>query len=173
MKKLKKVYTRIRYSLTLQTILHTLAMNAPHDAISKIFYRLRGTKIGQNVGIAPGVFIEETRPYLVTIEDNVNIGPGVIIVAHDSSYHCVCPEISILMGEVTIKRNAYIGAGAIILPGITIGEYSIVAAGAVITKDVPPYVLVAGVPAKILRTVDEALLKFKNKKGERINCMGE
>ena len=154
----------------LMSILHALAMTAPHDSLSKIFYRLRGIEIGQNVGIAQGVFIEEARPYLVTIEDNVNIGPGVVIVAHDSSYHCVKSEIPILAGEVTIKRNAYIGAGAIILPGITIGEYSIVAAGAVVTKDVSPRTIVAGIPAKVISGVDERLLKFKNKEGTGMNC---
>lgn len=146
----------------LKSLLHVLAMNAPHDSLSKIFYKLRGTRIGQNVGIAQGVFIEEARPHLVTIEDNVNIGPKAIIVAHDSSYHCIDPEIPIIAGRVTIKRNAYIGAGAVILPGVTIGEYSIVAAGSVVTKDVPPRAIVAGVPAKIISTVDDALSKFKD-----------
>ncbi len=139
-----------------------MAMNSPHDYLSKIFYRMRGTKIGKNVGIAHGVFIEESRPHLVTIEDGVNIGPRAIIVAHDSSYHCINPKIPILAGKVIIRKNAYIGAGAIILPGVTIGERSIVAAGAVVTKDIPPGVIVAGIPARVIKTVNEGLCKFKD-----------
>lgn len=162
MESLKKMYRRIRYSLTLNSILHVISMNSPHDSLSKIFYRMRGTKIGKNVGIAHGVFIEESRPYLVTIEDGANIGPRVIIVAHDSSYHCIDPEKPILFGKVTIQKNAYIGAGAIILPGVTIGERAIVAAGAVVTKDVPSGMIVAGVPARIIKTVAEGLRKFKD-----------
>ncbi|HED00852.1 MAG TPA: acyltransferase [Proteobacteria bacterium] len=161
MKKLiRRFYVRMRYSLILKSILHILAMNVPHDKLRQMFYRLRGTKIGRNVGIAHGVFIEESRPYLVTIEDNVNIGPGVVIVAHDSSYHCVKSQIPIMLGEVIIQRNAFIGAGAIILPGVIIGEFAIVAAGAVVKKDVPPRSIVAGVPAKVIETVEKALEKL-------------
>ena len=66
-----------------------------------------------------------------------------------------------LKKRVVIKRNAYIGAGAIILPGVTIGEYSIVAAGAVVTKDVPPRTIVAGVPARVVGSIDEKIAKMK------------
>ena len=143
-------------------ILHILAMNIPFGRVKRTLYRLRGTKIGKGVDISSGVFIEESFPHLVTIEDNVDIGPNVIIVAHDSNYHCVQPDIPLILKRVTIKRNAYIGAGAIILPGVTIGERAIVAAGAVVTKDVPPRTIVAGVPARVIGTVDDALAKIKS-----------
>jgi acetyltransferase-like isoleucine patch superfamily enzyme len=58
---------------------------------------------------------------------------------------------------VYIKKGAWIGAGAILLPGVTIGEYSLVAAGAVVTKDVLPYTMVAGVPAKVIKELKEEL----------------
>lgn len=158
-KKLK----RVRYSKTVLGILHALAMNAPHDKLSILFYRLRGTKIGKNVCIDKGVFIEGWRPYLVTIKDNVEIGPKAIIVAIDSSYNTISQrDIPILYGEVTIERNAYIGTGAIILPGVTVGEYSIVAAGAVVTRDVPPRTVVAGVPARVIKSVEEGLSQFED-----------
>ncbi|RLF94361.1 acyltransferase [Thermococci archaeon] len=138
-------------------------MNAPHEKLSKLFYRLRGTIIGRNVYIDKGVYIEGWRPYLVTIKDNVEIGPKVIIVAIDSSYNTTSEgHIPILYGKVVIERNAYIGAGAIILPGVTIGEYSIVAAGAVVTEDVPPHTVVAGVPAKVIKTMKEGLSQFED-----------
>jgi len=137
--------------------LHVLAMNIPNDRIRNTLYRWRGTKIGNNVGIGHGVFIEESRPNLIEIEDGVNIGPRAVIVAHDSSYHCINPEVPILFGRVRIRKNGYIGTKAIILPGVTIGEGAIVAAGAVVTKDVAPGVIVGGVPAKVLTTVEEAL----------------
>ena len=130
-------------------VLHLLAMYTPLGRVKRVLYRLRGTKIGKKVDIAMGVFIEESFPHLVTIEDCVDIGPNVIIVAHDSSYHCIQPDIPLICKPVVIKRNSYIGAGAIILPGVTVGEYSIVAAGSVVTKDVPPHTVVAGVPAEL------------------------
>ena len=138
-------------------ILHIIAMSVPFGRFKRALYRLRGTKIGEKVDISTGVFIDEWFPHLITIEDNVDIGPRVIIAAHDSSYHCILPDIPVICKEVLIKRNVYIDAGAIILAGVTIGEYSIVAAGAVVTKDVPPRTVVAGVPAKVIGTVDEKL----------------
>lgn len=160
MRKIGNAYERIRFSLLVKGFLHVLAMNAPNDTLRNTFYRWRGTKIGKDVGIGYGVFIEESRPYLIEIEDGVNIGPGAMIVAHDSSYHCINPEVPILFGRVTIRKNGYIGARAVILPGVTVGEGAIVAAGAVVTKDVAPGTIVAGVPAKYLMTVEEALNRF-------------
>ncbi len=54
-------------------------------------------------------------------------------------------------GKVTIKKNAWIGMNVTICPGVTIGEYAVVGAGAVVTKDVPDYAVVAGVPAKVIK----------------------
>ncbi len=156
----KELYERIRFSLLVKGFLHILAMNVPNERLSTTFYRWRGTKIGNNVGIGYGVFIEESRPYLVEIEDDVNIGPMTVIVAHDSSFHCINPEVPILFGRVIIRKKAYIGAKAVILPGVTIGEGAIVAAGAVVTKDVAPGIIVAGVPAKQINTVEKALNRF-------------
>ena len=161
MKKIKEFYKRIRYCKTLQGILHVLAMNSPNEKLSVPLYRLRGTKIGKNVHIDRGVFIESFRPYLIEIKDDVEIGPRAVIVAIDSSYNCISKKVPIKYEKVTIERNAYIGAGAIILPGVTIGEYAIVAAGAVVTEDVPSRTVVAGVPARIIKSVDEGLKRFK------------
>jgi len=130
-------------------------MSSPTYSIRRTLYRMRGTRIGVDVAIGQGVFIEESRPYLVEIGDNVEIGPKAIIIAHDSSYHCIDPAEPIRFGKVTIGNGAFIGAGAIILPGVTIGEGSIVGAGAVVTGDVPSRAIVAGVPAKIIRRLQE------------------
>jgi acetyltransferase-like isoleucine patch superfamily enzyme len=60
----------------------------------------------------------------------------------------------LVLGSILIKKNAWIGAGATILPGVTIGENSIVAAGAVVTKDVPDNCIVGGIPAKFIKTIE-------------------
>ncbi|MDG6249480.1 acyltransferase [Methanocalculus sp.] len=142
------------------SLLHILAMLMPFGRIKRELYRLRGTFIGKNVDIAQFVFIEDSSPSLIHIEDYVDIGPKVTIVTHDSSLHCVDPKIPIQYKKVLIKKNAYIGAGATILPGVTIGEYSIVAAGAVVTNDVPPFTIFAGVPARKIGTVQEKIAKY-------------
>jgi acetyltransferase-like isoleucine patch superfamily enzyme len=89
----------------------------------------------------------------ITIEDNVLIAPKVGLL---SEGHAVSPESrhSLVPGHIHIKRNAWIGAGATILPGVIIGENSVVAAGAVVSKDVPAHTVVGGIPAKTIKTIN-------------------
>jgi len=146
-------YRRIRYSLFLKSVFHIVAMFFPSDRVRIAFYRLRGTKIGSNVGIAQGVFLEEARPDLITIEDNVHIGPNVIIATHDSSMHCINPGVQTKHGPVRVGKNSFIGAGSVVLPGVKIGRGSVIAAGSVVTRDVPDGKVAAGVPAKVIKSV--------------------
>ena len=60
---------------------------------------------------------------------------------------------SLVPGQIHIKKNAWIGAGATILPGVTVGENAVVAAGAVVSKDVPANTIVGGIPAKTIKTI--------------------
>ena len=83
------------------------------------------------------------------IEDDVLIGPDVKIATVNHDYIDRCNSYN--FGKVIIKKNVWIGMGAIITPGVTIGENSVVAAGSVVTKDVPSNVVVGGNPAKIIK----------------------
>jgi acetyltransferase-like isoleucine patch superfamily enzyme len=113
--------------------------------------------VGKHLKIGKNVFINFDCTFLalggITIEDNVFIAPKVSLL---SEGHPISPEDrhSLIPGHIHIKRNAWIGANATILPGVTIGENSIVAAGAIVSKDVPDNVIVAGIPAKIVKTID-------------------
>ncbi len=98
-------------------------------------------RIGARVRIETGVYI----PPYTTIEDGVFIGPRAVFT--NDRY----PPSSRLEGP-TVKRGAVIGANATILPGVTVGERAVVAAGSVVTRDVPPDTVVAGVPAKPIAT---------------------
>ena len=106
-------------------------------------------KLGKNIIINKGATIFSAG--LVIIEDDVLIGPDVkiITVNHDFNDR----HNKIYFKKVVIKRNAWIGAGAIICPGVTLGENSIVAAGAVVTKDVMPNTLVGGNPARFIKNI--------------------
>lgn len=108
------------------------------------------TKIGKNV------FINFDCTFLdlggITIEDNVLIAPKVSLLSEGHPISHVDRQ-SLVPGHVHIKKNAWIGANATILPGVTIGENAVVAAGAVVSKDVPNNTIVGGIPAKVIKTI--------------------
>ncbi len=113
---------------------------------------------GNRVRFGKGVFINHSAILSasggIEFEDGVMVAPGVRIatINHDmNERHSIYTY-----GKVTIKKNAWIGMNATICPGVTIGKYAVVAAGAVVVKDVPDYAVVAGVPAKIIRYQDPA-----------------
>jgi acetyltransferase-like isoleucine patch superfamily enzyme len=154
-------YRIIRYSSRATSFFHFLAMWAPFNSWRIFFHRLRGTRIGKNVYICQGAFIEESRPWLVRIEDEARIGIGVIISSHDGVYVPYLPNMPNKYRSVLIGYKASVCPGSIILPGVKIGSHSVVAPGAVVNKDVPPGVIVGGVPAKILFSLDEAIKKLE------------
>jgi len=100
-------------------------------------------EIGDNCRVRPFVFI----PTGVTIEDNVFIAPGVVFT--NDKYPRVGGQWK--LKPIRVKESASIGAGAVILPGVTIGKKAIIGAGAVVTKNVPDNAIVVGNPARVLR----------------------
>lgn len=150
---------------------------APQDPLSMgvktLLIRARGGRIGARTKLWRGVWIDDFRK--LTVSDDVTIGHGVILlcgggvhvgarvmVGHGSQLITSGHQIPASREEpmrwsgreqapITIAEDAWIGGGAIILGGVRIGRGAIVAAGAVVTKDVPDYSIVAGVPAAIIR----------------------
>jgi len=142
------------------TLLHYFAWVAPAKFLRIFFHRSRGARIGKHVHISPMVFMDDAYPELITIEDWVQIGAGAKIITHDGSFYVIFRDVPPKIAPVKIKRNAMIGTGAIILPGVTIGEKAIIGAGAVVTEDVPPRTIAAGVPAKPVCTIEEGKKKY-------------
>ena len=92
----------------------------------------------------------------VKIGNHVNLAQGITVTALNHTFtnpEKRIDEQGVSTTPVAIGDDIWIGANAVILPGVTIGEHSVVAAGAVVTKDVPPHSLVAGVPARIIKTI--------------------
>lgn len=118
-----------------------------------------GCIIGDNTEIHPNVDFG-SEPYLITIGNHVRINTGVKLVTHDGGVWVLrlldesLKNID-LFGEIHICSNVHIGTNAIIMPGVTIGENSIVGCGAVVTKNVPANTIVAGVPAKKIESLSE------------------
>jgi acetyltransferase-like isoleucine patch superfamily enzyme len=111
-----------------------------------------GISIGRNGFIGQGCVLYGAG--LISIGDDVLISPGVVIASHQHSFED--PEIVIRlqptrMAEVVIESDVWIGSSATILPGVKIGRGAIVAAGAVVSRDIAPFEIVAGVPATRLR----------------------
>jgi len=113
------------------------------------------TNFGRLIRLGKNVFINHACSFLdiggITIEDDVQIGPRVSLTSEN---HPLDPKDrkTLILNPIVIKRNAWIGAGATILPGVTVGENAVVAAGAVVTRDVPSNTVVAGIPAKIIKS---------------------
>lgn len=111
---------------------------------------------GENINIGKNVFINHACTFMdrggITLEDNVLIGPKVNLI---TTNHPIQPSErrATISYPIVIKKGAWIGAGATILAGVTVGENSIVAAGAVVSKDVPDNSIVGGVPAKIIKSI--------------------
>ncbi len=118
--------------------------------------------IGENVGIAANAFIAMRGT--ITIGDNTIFGPGVSIHAENHNFSDLNKPIrkqGATRKGVTIGKDCWIGSKAVILDGVNIGNHVIVAAGAVVTKDVPDYAIVGGVPAKIIKQRKEEVQNVK------------
>ena len=92
----------------------------------------------------------------VEIGDNVNLAQGITVTALNHNFNDTNKRIDeqgVSTNPVTIEDDVWIGANAVILPGVTIGNHCVIAAGAVVTKDIPPHSLVAGVPAKVIKQI--------------------
>lgn len=107
-------------------------------------------KIGDNSFINQSATLIATTG--VTIGNNTKIGPHVVI--HDTTYHEVDQGAGVRRSPISIGDSVWIGRGATILPGVTIGSHSVIGTGSVVTKSVPARMVVAGNPAREIRPVD-------------------
>ncbi|MDB6079964.1 MAG: Galactoside O-acetyltransferase [Akkermansiaceae bacterium] len=145
---------------------------ADADEIRTLFSDLTGQEIdesfslippfyttgGENIRVGRNVFINQNCTMYdlggIDIADDVMIGPNVSII---TSSHPVEPSqrrASVIAKPIVIEKNVWIAAGATLIGGVTVGENSVVAAGSVVTRDVPPNTLVGGNPARVIRSID-------------------
>lgn len=148
-----RLYCRQMYSL----VLNELAGIAPSAEIRVALHRARGVKIGKNVYIGFHVYIDHLHPELVTIEDQATVGHHSMIYTHSNagwSAEIKRKYFPSYVRPTTIKRGAWVTTGCTILAGVIVGEVSVVGAGTVVRRDVQPYTVVAGNPARAVRKLE-------------------
>lgn len=121
----------------------------------------KGLKIGKDVEIISDFFFDPSHCFLISIGNNCTICPNVRLIAHDASTKKIFGYTKI--GKITIEDNCFIGDSVIVLPNVTIGEGSIIGAGAVVTKDIPKQTIATGSPARAVYSIEEFKQKIKTK----------
>ena len=145
-------FERIKNAFLYKTLLRF-----PYSKVRRRALRALGHHVGVDVYIPADITITQNftgQRGQLFLGDRVSIAPKCIfiIMSHPNSSH-IRQFIKWKPAIIKVENDVWIGAGAIILTGVTIGEGSIIGAGAVVTKDVPPFVVVAGNPARVIRNV--------------------
>ncbi|HTN22374.1 MAG TPA: DapH/DapD/GlmU-related protein [Solirubrobacteraceae bacterium] len=166
----RELYARVRRAIGLTERLNRIPYE-DREAIRQAWIELTGSAVdeafhlipplycdhGLNIRVGRNVFVNQACMLYdiggIEIGDDVMIGPRVSLL---TAGHPLDPDRrrrQIVAAPIAIERNVWLGAGAMVLQGVTVGSDAVVAAGAVVTRDVPPRTLVAGVPARVLREI--------------------
>ena len=135
---------------------------ANRDYSSKIKYlRSQGANIADDTRLICQVSAFGSEPYLISVGKNCLFSAGIHLITHDGGVK-VLSDSGYFQGErmdiiapIVIGDNVYIGTGAYIMPGVTIGNNCVVGAASVVTKDIPSNTVAVGIPAKVIKTMDE------------------
>ena len=162
----------VKRAMAITATLNRLTFNDA-DEVRALFGELIGKKVddsfllippfyttgGSDIRVGRNVFVNQNCTFYdlggLDIADDVMIGPNVSLI---TSGHPIEPSqrrACVVAKPIVIERNVWIAAGAIIIGGVTVGENSVVAAGSVVTRDVPPNSLVGGNPARVIRSIAE------------------
>jgi maltose O-acetyltransferase len=133
-----------------------IAIHHPDNRSRLLFFEMTNVTVGEGTVLNEGLTIYDEYEPRVTFGRRVAVATNVTIIASSNPNNSELQQFDsvrelIQLDRVTIGDDAWLGAGATILPGVTIGEGAIVGAGAVVTRDVEPYSVVAGMPARLVR----------------------
>jgi acetyltransferase-like isoleucine patch superfamily enzyme len=138
----------VKRAMTITAILNRLTFNDA-DKVRVVFSDLIGKKVDDSFSLIPPFFTTGG----LDIADDVMIGPNVSIITSGHALEPSQRRNGVIAKPIVIERNVWIAAGATIIGGVTVGENSVVAAGSVVTKDVPSDTLVGGNPARVIRSI--------------------
>lgn len=130
----------------------------------------RGLVVGNGFIKMGGVIIDPSHCWHITIGENVTLAPNVHVLAHDASTKVFLDHTRV--ANTKIGNNVFVGAGSIILPGVTIGNNVVVGAGSVVTKDIPDGSIAIGNPARVVKSM-EAFLEENKQMMKPDNVFGE
>lgn len=172
---IKRGLRRFPFLLGILRLIRNLAIDYPRWLLFKIaknsvllnrislrlrpfLWKLTGVKILGKVSIGYDVYYDVNCSRYLTIEDGVWITPRVMLLCHrrDASNYYVGDDynkLPYIFGEIVLKKGCSVGLGSIILPGVTIGEGAMIGAGSVVTKDIPPWTIAVGNPAKVIKKI--------------------
>lgn len=134
-----------------------IAIHHPDNRARLLFFELTNVRAGEGTVLNAGLTIYDEYEPRVTFGKRVAVATGVTIVASSNANNSELSKLDyvrdhlVRLDRVTVGDDAWIGTGAILLPGVEVGEGAIVAAGAVVTRSVEPYTVVAGAPARVIR----------------------
>ncbi len=140
-------------------ILYRLAFFCPLNSWRVWMHRRRGCHIGKEVYIAQQCVLDNAYPELIFIEDYAIVAQGSTLLAHTSLRSCFYGVVQCVAAPVVISHHADVAINSLILPGVTVGEYAIVSVGAVVSKNVKPYTIVQGNPAKEIVNIEPFVKK--------------
>ena len=129
-----------------------LAYNCPINSLRILFHRWRGVNIGKNVFIGLRCTLDHAYPEYIYLEDNVILTGDIYLIAHSKPSSHFKRKLQSYVAPIIIMKNTFVGVNTTILPGVTIGEGSVISAGSVVFNSVPSNSIVNGNPAVIIRT---------------------
>jgi acetyltransferase-like isoleucine patch superfamily enzyme len=121
--------------------------------IRNVLHRWRGVKMGRDCFIDPNAILETAYPENITLGDDVRVTAGAIVMTHIKAPHLLRDKgyVPTVLKPVVLSSHCFIGVNAVVMPGVTVGEGAVVTSGSVVLADVPPYTMVSGNPARIVK----------------------
>jgi acetyltransferase-like isoleucine patch superfamily enzyme len=140
---IKYLFLKFKFS-TIQS----LANNCPFNSVRVKLHRMKGAHIGKNVYIGRRVFIDNLYPDFIYLEDGVHLHSECVIISHFNPPKQFSNLFEASANPVVIKAGAIVGLRAIIMPGVSVGQNAMVTAGSIVMKNVAPFTMVQGNPAR-------------------------